>query len=102
MSRQTKNIDEALKNYSAIKQFEGLEAFKLIIEPLKKELDGLKHAYKLKVEDAKRFDGYYEGLKFVLDLLDAYKIQGELAYERQDKLRKQLEKENEEIDSTNL
>ena len=102
MTRQSENIEEALKNYEAIKQFEGIEAYKLVIEPLQKEIDSLKHAYKLKVKEAERFDGYYDGLKFVLDLLESYKSQGELAYERQEKLRKQFEKQNEEIDSTDL
>ena len=102
MSRQTENIENALKNLEAIKQFEGIDAYKLIIEPLKQEIDSLKHAYKMKVEDAKRFDGYYEGLKFILDLLDSYKKNGEIANEAQLRLEEKERKNNIEIDSTDL
>lgn len=102
MTRQQEHIESRLKNLEAIKAFESSEAFTLLILPLQERIESMKHAYKMKVETAKRYDGLWEGLNFVLDLLEQYKQDGQLAQETEAKIARKKFLEEQEIDSRDL
>jgi hypothetical protein len=103
MKKLDQAIVEAAENLAAIEAFKQSRAYTLLVEPLQKELDGLKHAYKCKtLQEMARLDGLYEGLSFITDLLKQYEDAGDFARERQLAEASRQARENQEIDSTEL
>lgn len=99
MSRQ-QLLDEKIKKAAAIQAFRESDAWKLLMEPLQEELEGLKSAYDCKtLQEIATLKGVHLGLSFIPRLITGIEREGQLAKE---KILKQQEKESEIVDSTDL
>jgi hypothetical protein len=69
---------EELQKKKVVETFEISDAYTVLIEPLKQEIESLKYAYKVEGKEAAELKGYYRGLSYILDLIDMYKREGEV------------------------
>lgn len=95
-------IDNSIKKLSAIQSFKASDAYTLLMGPLEEKIESLKHAYGMKAKEAERFDGLYEGLHFLPDLMNQYEQEGIRAQEANQRLEKKRTLDATEFDSTNL
>lgn len=99
MTRQSL-LEEQLKKTAAIQAFRDSEAWKLLMEPLEKELAELKNAYDCKtLQEIATIKGAHLGLSFIPRLISGIEREGQLAKE---KILKQKKEESEIVDSTDL
>lgn len=79
-----------LQKIESLEAFEKSGAYKILIEPLKDELESLKSAYDCKtlIELAK-LGGYRNGLLFILDEMERIRADGEIA--RKQNIKKELD-----------
>lgn len=68
----------------AIEDFEVSDAYQILSKRYNEEIDSLKPAYKVKGDEAAQLNGYYQGLSFFFNLIDAFKREGEAAQEKID------------------
>jgi len=73
--------------------FQQTDLYKVLIESINEEREGLKHAYKMKVKEAERFDGLYEGLDRINQRMRQIETDAETA-RNQKKLEEERERRN--------
>lgn len=96
-------LAQASQNLSDIETFKRTRAYDLLIKPLQEELLSLKSAYDCKtLQEIATLKGKKEGLSFVLETIEKIVAEGERAREESDRLARQKQLDNLDIDSTSL
>ena len=76
-------MDTKVYNGEVIETFEKGEAYKLLIPLVQKELQNLERAYQCKnLQELAHTHGKYDGLIFILNLIETYKQQGKMTQEQ--------------------
>lgn len=103
MTKKEALIQEALRRLDDVERFRKSDTYKLLFDPLKEEIESLKHAYACKTtEEIAALKGRYEGLTFLTDLIEKIVQEGEIAREQAAQIERRKNLEAMELDSTDL
>jgi len=68
---------EQIEKKNIVEAFEESDAYTILINPIKDEIDSLKHAYEVEGKEAARLKGYVAGLYYILDYIEMCKTEGD-------------------------
>jgi hypothetical protein len=99
MSRLHEQINEA----DIVSAFEQGDAYRILVEPIKAELEGLKYAYDCDtLEEMATLKGKRDGLAFILKFIETIKADGQAAREALRKEQERALRNTPPADSTEL
>lgn len=96
-------IEQALTDWNAVKNFQGSVAFRLLVEPIQMEIEELARSYEARtLQEMATVKGQYKGLRAILDYMEKYERLGKAALEAKQIAELRKLKEQKQFDSRDL
>ena len=96
-------IEQALKDWEAVKVFKNGRTYELIIKPIEDEIEELGRSYEAKtLQEMATVKGQYKGLRAIFDYMEKYERIGLAALEMKKLAEQRRLKDQREFDSRDL